>query len=84
MDILKIWSWCLLYLQRYHAFERYDIIPLKGMIPLQINFLHCLVKEEISRYYLEISSITKLLQFPCWKLTMYHLFVDILSRYDLL
>ena len=26
-----------IYFQRYHTFQRYDIIPFKGMIPLQIK-----------------------------------------------
>ena len=34
--------------------------------------------------YLEISSITRRLQCQCYKPTIYHRFVDILPRYDLL
>ena len=49
MATLKIWSWCLLYVQSY----------------------------------LEISSVTTLLQWACCQLTIYHRFVNISSRYDL-
>ena len=37
----------------------------------------------ICKVILKFSSVTLRLQCPCWKPTIYHRFVDILSRYDL-
>ena len=55
----------------------------RAEIELLWNFGVRLSTCSICKVILNFSSVSLQLQFPCWKPTVYHRFVDTLSRYDL-